>query len=74
MKDNNEVKIVNIKQVRTYTENGYQPIRIENGFNDKLVFVYDKKETEQIFYDWINHRFEEDLQNVRQNVVDYVKT
>ncbi|MEG1353680.1 MAG: hypothetical protein RR255_00150 [Bacilli bacterium] len=54
----NEIKIVNFKQVKVYLTYGYQPIRIEIGFKGKLVFVYDKAETESIFYRFIHHEFD----------------
>lgn len=48
-----EVNIVNLKQVSKYIENGVQPIRIR--FTDRLVFVFDKKETVKLFDKWIKY-------------------
>lgn len=48
-----EVNIVNLKQVSKYVENGVQPIRIR--FTDRLVFVFDKKETSGLFDKWVKH-------------------
>lgn len=56
-KNDNEVRLVNLKQIRTYIENGYQPIRVENGYQNKFVFVYDKKETEDVWFKWIHGDF-----------------
>jgi hypothetical protein len=56
MKD--EVKILNHTQVRCYLKDGVTPKRVELGYNDKLVFIYDRVETEKLFTKWINHEYE----------------
>ncbi len=52
---NDEVKIVNPKQVARYMKYGFMPLRMELGYNDTLVFVYDKVETSEIFIKWVKH-------------------
>ena len=50
----NTVKILNLKQVVFYITNGVQPIRVEIGHREKLVFVFPKEETQQLYSDWIH--------------------
>lgn len=35
-----EIKIVNQRQVFLYVKNGLQPLRLENGYDDKLIYMY----------------------------------
>lgn len=35
-----EIKLVNQRQVFLYVKNGLQPIRLESGYDDKLVYVF----------------------------------
>ena len=56
--NSNEVKILNHTQVRCYLKDGIEPKRIELGYNDKLVFVYDKEETKKVFDKWVKHEYE----------------
>lgn len=56
---NDEVKIINIKQAIVYSQNGVQPIRIEMGFNNKVVFVFDKKKTNALYTRWLNNEFKD---------------
>ena len=51
----NEVKIINQKQVLRYVSNGLQPLRLEAGYNDKLVYVFDKEASEPYFEKWRKH-------------------
>ena len=50
-----EVKIVNQKQVFLYVKNGLQPLRLENGYEDKLVYVFSRSKSEHLFEKWRNH-------------------
>lgn len=51
-----ELKIVNLKQVSRYLKYGLHPKRIENGRNDKLVFIYNKDEdTNKAYTKWLNY-------------------
>ena len=53
MKDNRtEIKITSFKQALFYADNGMQPLRIERGFDNKMVFVYDKQENHELFLKW----------------------
>lgn len=52
MSEVTEVKIMNWKQVLFYTDNGVQPIRVERGFKDKVVLVYTKEATQELFHQW----------------------
>ena len=50
-----EIKIVNQRQVYLYVKNGLQPLRLENGYDDKLVYVFSRSESEGLFEKWRKH-------------------
>ena len=50
-----EIKIVNQKQTFLYVKNGLQPLRLENGYEDKLVYVFSRSKSEKLFEKWRNH-------------------
>ncbi len=50
-----EIKIVNPRQAYLYIKNGLQPIRLEAGYNDKLVYVFSRSKSEPFFEKWRNH-------------------
>lgn len=52
---NNEVKILNMSQVYFYIENNVNPKRVECGYKHKLVFVFDKDATNELFTKWLNN-------------------
>lgn len=49
----NEIKILNNQQVYYYMENGVQPIRLECGRDNKVVFIFDKKQTQELYIEWV---------------------
>lgn len=52
----NELKIVNLEQVSRYLKYGVKPKRIENGYNDRIIFIYDKnEELNHAYSKWLNH-------------------
>lgn len=56
---NNEVKIINIKQAVVYSYNGVQPIRLEMGYNNKVVFVFEKDKTNELYSRWLKNEFKD---------------
>lgn len=50
-----EIKLVNQRQVFLYVKNGLQPLRLENGYEDKLVYVFSRSESEGLFEKWRKH-------------------
>ena len=52
---NDEIKIVNQRQVFLYVKNGLQPIRLEPGYDDKLVYVFSRSKSESYFEKWRKH-------------------
>lgn len=51
-----ELKIMNPEQVYFYISNGARPKRVDCGYNNKLVFIYDSESTQELFNQWkINH-------------------
>ena len=55
---NQTVKILNLKQAAFYISNGVQPVRIEIGYRDKIVFIFPVEETQQLYSDWIHKCYE----------------
>ena len=47
-----EIKIINKWQVVFYLKKGVTPIRVELGYNDRLVFVYRKEDTKEVWQEW----------------------
>lgn len=50
-----EIKLVNQRQVYLYVKNGLQPIRLEAGYEDKLVYVFSRSDSEPLFEKWRRH-------------------
>jgi len=50
-----EIKLVNQRQVFLYVKNGLQPLRLEAGYEDKLVYVFSRSKSERLFEKWRNH-------------------
>lgn len=48
------VKIVNMLQVSKYIKNGVQPLRVEVGKGDNLVFIFSKEETRELYIKWLH--------------------
>lgn len=59
MENNNEIKIVNLVQVSKYITHGLQPLRIEVGYNNRLVFIYDRTdELKELFHKWLDFKLD----------------
>lgn len=54
------VKILNPLQFKFYLKHGVKPVDLKIGFNDKVVYIYNKEETKQVWQLWkqdcIEHR------------------
>jgi len=50
-----EVRLVNPKQVYYYISEGIQPLRLECGYDEKIVFVFEKEPTLKLFSKWRKH-------------------
>lgn len=59
---NETVKILNLVQSTFYVKHGVKPVDVQIGYEDKLVFVFDKQQTKQVWKLWkqscIEHRAE----------------
>ncbi|MFI3325942.1 MAG: hypothetical protein R3Y35_07185 [Clostridia bacterium] len=67
---NNEIKLVNITQVKCYLCDGVEPKRMELGLGRKLIFIYDKEESQECFDKWKNKEYDLsifDSQNIALN-------
>lgn len=49
---NEIVKIMNRKQVTFYIKNGIKPVDIIVGYNDYLVYIFDKEQTKGVWEKW----------------------
>lgn len=49
---NETVKIMNRKQVTFYIKNGIKPVDIIVGYNDYLVYIFDKEQTKGVWEKW----------------------
>jgi hypothetical protein len=47
-----EVRLICVPQVYFYISKGLQPLRLECGFDNKVVFVFDKEKTLKLFSEW----------------------
>lgn len=47
-----EVRLVNLRQVYFYISEGIQPTRLECGYDEKIVFVFEKEPTLKLFSRW----------------------
>lgn len=50
-----ELKIMNFRQAMYYVDHGVQPLRLDHGLSDKLVFVFSKEQTQALYGEWIQH-------------------
>ena len=48
-----ELKIMNMWQAIFYMKNVVNPIRVELGLSDKLVFVFSKEQTFELYGEWL---------------------
>lgn len=53
-----EIKLVNQRQVFLYVKNGLQPLRLEVGHSGKLVYVFSRTKSEDLFTKWRNYELE----------------
>ncbi|MDF2588227.1 MAG: hypothetical protein K0S41_2068 [Anaerocolumna sp.] len=47
-----EVRLINPRQVYYYISEGIQPLRLECGYDEKIVFVFQKEPTLKLFSKW----------------------
>lgn len=48
-----ELKLINTEQVAFYLSKGVKPLRVELGKNNRIVFIYSKDETTELFGQWL---------------------
>lgn len=48
-----ELKLINTEQVAFYLSKGVEPLRVELGKNNRIVFIYSKDETKELFGQWL---------------------
>lgn len=54
--DNKEtIKILNKKQAEAYIRNGLEPIRVFLGFDNWVVYEFDRKSSKPFFDRWCKH-------------------
>ena len=52
---NEVVNIVNFKQVALYLKHNVKPIDIKLGYKDKIIFIFNKEDTKEVFDKWVKH-------------------
>ena len=63
-----EIKIINKWQVVFYLKKGVSPIRVELGYNDRLVFVFLKEETQEVWKQWKAYTVERKLEKWKETL------
>lgn len=53
-KENNIVKIVNIKQAIKYMQNGANPIKVY--YTNKIVYEFNREQTKKLFDKWVKYQ------------------
>ena len=46
------VRLINPKQVYYYISQGVNPLRLECGYDEKIVFIFEKETTLKLFAKW----------------------
>lgn len=54
-KDTEVVRLINPKQVYFYLQNKVFPLWLEAGFNERIVYVFEKEPTLKLFALWRSH-------------------
>ena len=68
IKNQEEIKIINKWQVVFYLERNVQPIRLELGYNDRLVFVFLKEDTTEVWKQWKAYTIQRKLEKWKETL------
>lgn len=52
---NNAIRIVNMQQVYFYLKHGALPVDIYAGFDNRVVVVFDRNATQELYDKWVAH-------------------
>lgn len=52
IKVSNEVELVNKEMVLFYADREVYPIRIRRGAEDKVIYIFDKAQTQDVYHIW----------------------
>lgn len=52
------VRIINYIQANKYMKNGVYPIDIYPGYDNKIVFIFLKESTKDLYERWISHELD----------------
>ena len=63
-----EIKIVNKQQVVFYLERGVEPIRLQLGYDSRLVFVYRAEDTKEVWKQWKAYTVERKLEKWKETL------
>ena len=63
-----EIKIINKWQVAFYLERNVQPIRLELGYNSRLVFVYRAEDTKEVWKQWKAYTVQRKLEKWKETL------
>ena len=67
-KNKEEIKIVNKRQVVFYIERNVFPVRVELGYNDRLVFVFLKEDTKEVWQEWKSYTVQRKLETLKETL------
>ena len=67
-KNQNEIKLVNKQQVVFYLERNVAPIRVELGYGSRLVFVYLREETQEVWQEWKCYTVQRKLETLKEKM------
>ena len=63
-----EIKIINKWQVAFYLERNVQPIKLELGYNSRLVFVYRAEDTKEVWKQWKAYTVQRKLEKWKETL------
>ena len=68
MFDEKIIKLVNKEQVAFYLQRGVEPIKVQLGYNDRLVFVFLKEDTIEVWKQWKCYTVERKLEKWKETL------
>ena len=68
IKNQEEIKIINKHQVVFYLERNVEPIRVELGYDDRIVFVYLKEDTIEVWKQWKAYTVQRKLEKWKETL------
>ena len=67
-KNQEEIRILNKHQVAFYIERNVFPVRVELGYGSRLVFVYLREETKEVWQEWKAYTVQRKLEKWKETL------